>query len=176
MKLILVPGFWLGDWSWQQVTPALVAAGHDVTSVTLPGLESVESDRSGIGLAQHVAAVTALIDDADDEVVLVGHSGGGTVIHAAVDQRPGRVSRAIYVDSAPLPHGMATNPDLPVDGPDLPLPPWDVFRGDGSRDLDGFDQAQLDDFRARAIPHPAAAARDRQQPATPHAGSTCPSR
>lgn len=162
MNLILVPGFWLNAWSWEQVTPALLAAGHDVNPVTLPGLESVETDRSGIGLADHVAAVVALVDAADGPVVLVGHSGGGTVIHAVVDQRPDRIARAIYVDSGPLPHGVATNPNLPADGADLPLPDWDVFRADGSHDLDGFSQEQLGEFRERAVPHPVAAARDPQ--------------
>lgn len=162
MKVILVPGFWLGAWSWSRITPALEAVGHEVTPVTLPGLESADADRSGIGLAEHVAAVVALVDAADEPVVLVGHSGGGTVVHAVVDQRPDKVARAIYVDSGPLPHGTATNPHLPSDGPDLPLPPWDVFRADDSRDLDDFTDAQLADFRARAVPHPAAAASDPQ--------------
>jgi pimeloyl-ACP methyl ester carboxylesterase len=154
MKVFLVPGFWLGAWSWSRIAPALEAAGHDVTAVTLPGLESADADRSGIGLAEHVAAIVELIDASDEPVVLVGHSGGGTVIHAAVDQRPARVARAVYVDSGPLPHGVATNPHLPAEGADLPLPPWDAFRTDGSRDLDGFTEAQLDDFRARAGPAP----------------------
>lgn len=162
MKVILVPGFWLGAWSWSRITPALEARGHDVTAVTLPGLESVDADRSAIGLAEHVAAIVELIDAADEPVVLIGHSGGGAVVHAAVDQRPERVVRAVYVDSGPLPHGTAVNPHLPVDGADLPLPPWEVFREDGSRDLDDFTEAQLADFRDRAVPHPAAAARDPQ--------------
>lgn len=162
MKVILVPGFWLDASSWSRITPALEAAGHDVTAVTLPGLESVDADRSAIGLAEHVAAVVALVDAADERVVLVGHSGGGAVVHAVVDQRPDRVARAIYVDSGPLPHGSAINPHLPAEGADLPLPPWDVFREDGSRDLNDFTEAQLADFRARAVPHPAAAARDPQ--------------
>lgn len=162
MKVILVPGFWLGAWSWDRIVPTLEADGHDVTAVTLPGLESVDADRSAIGLAEHVAAVVALVDASDGPVVLVGHSGGGTVVHAVVDQRPDRVARAIYVDSSPLPHGTPTNPDLPSDGLDLPLPPWDVFRGGASRDLDDLTPDQLDDFRARAVPHPAVAARDPQ--------------
>jgi pimeloyl-ACP methyl ester carboxylesterase len=163
MKVIIVPGFWLGPWSWDRITPALEAAGHDVVVMTLPGLESVDADRSGIGLAEHVAAVVELIDAAGERVVLVGHSGGGAIVHAAVDRRPDRVVRAIYVDSGPLPHGQAINPHLPVDGDDLPLPPWDVFREDGSRDLDDFTDDQLDDVRARAVPHPAAGARDPQE-------------
>lgn len=162
MNIILVPGFWLDASSWDRVTPTLVAAGHDVTPVTLPGLESPDADRSDIGLAEHVAAVVELIDAASEPVILVGHSGGGTVIHAAVDQRPDRVARAIYVDSGPMPHGVPTNPDLPNEGADLPLPSWDVFRADGSRNLDDFTDSQLDEFRDRAVPHPAAAARDAQ--------------
>lgn len=162
MKLVLVPGFWLDASSWDLVTPALREAGHEVVALTLPGLDSVDTDRSGIGLAEHVAAVVAEIDASPDQVVLVGHSGGGTVIHGAVDQRPTRVVRAIYVDSGPSPHGTPTNPRLPSEGADLPLPPFEVFREDGARDLDDFTDAQLADFRARAIPHPAAAAQDPQ--------------
>ena len=93
--LILVPGFWLDASSWSEVTPALETAGHDVRPLTLPGLESRDADRSSLGLADHVAAVVEAIDAADEPVVLVGHSGGGAVVHGAVDQRPDRVTRAI---------------------------------------------------------------------------------
>lgn len=160
--VILVPGFWLQADSWDSVIPPLVEHGHEVVALTLPGLESVHADRSRIGLAEHVAAVVAEVDRHDEPVVLVGHSGGGTVIHAAVDQRPDRVARAVYVDSGPLPHGAATNAGMPSDGADLPLPPWDAFREDGSKDLDGLDDAALHRFRQRAVPHPAAAASDEQ--------------
>lgn len=160
--LILIPGFWLDASSWSEVTPALEAAGHDVRPLTLPGLESPHADRSAIGLADHVAAVVAAIDAAEGPVVLVGHSGGGAVAHAALDRRPDRVARVVYVDSGPLPAGIATNPDLPAEGADLPMPPWDAFGADGSRDLDDLTDAQLHAFRARAVPHPAAAARDEQ--------------
>jgi pimeloyl-ACP methyl ester carboxylesterase len=160
--LILVPGFWLDASSWSEVTPALEAAGHDVRPITLPGLESRDADRSSIGLADHVAAVVETIDADDEPVVLVGHSGGGAVVHAAVDQRPDRVTRAVYVDSGPLPDGVAINPALPVDAGEVPLPDWDLFRQDGARDLDDFTDQQLEAFRARAIPIPVGAARDPQ--------------
>ena len=35
--IILVPGFWLGAWAWDEVAAALRADGHDVTALTLPG-------------------------------------------------------------------------------------------------------------------------------------------
>ena len=44
--IILVPGFWLGAWAWDEVAETLRADGHDVTALTLPGLESVDADRS----------------------------------------------------------------------------------------------------------------------------------
>ena len=160
--LILVPGFWLDASSWSEVTPALEAAGHAVRPLTLPGLESRDADRSSIGLADHVAAVVEAIDSADEPVVLVGHSGGGAVVHAALDRRPDRVSRAVYVDSGPLPDGVAINPALPVESGEVPLPEWDLFRQDGARDLDDFTDEQLEAFRARAIPIPVGAARDPQ--------------
>ena len=39
--IILVPGFWLGAWAWDEVVAALRADGHqDVTAITLPGQAS----------------------------------------------------------------------------------------------------------------------------------------
>lgn len=55
--IILVPGFWLGAWAWDEVAAMLRADGHDVTALTLPGLESVDTDRSAITLSDHVDAI-----------------------------------------------------------------------------------------------------------------------
>ena len=44
--IILVPGFWLGAWAWDDGRRLLRADGHDVTAITLPGLESKDADRS----------------------------------------------------------------------------------------------------------------------------------
>ncbi len=48
--IILVPGFWLGAWAWDEVAEKLRADGHDVTALTLPGLELADADRSGVTL------------------------------------------------------------------------------------------------------------------------------
>jgi len=138
MDIILVPGFWLDASSWSKVTPALVEAGHSVHPVTLPGLEAGDD----IGLSDQVDAVVAAIDALGEApVVLVGHSGGGPVIHGALDARPDRVQRAIYVDSGPGGEGQSINSSLPVVGDAVPLPDWDVF--------DDADLVDLtDDIRA----------------------------
>ncbi|HSP75396.1 MAG TPA: alpha/beta fold hydrolase, partial [Cryobacterium sp.] len=122
MDIILVPGFWLDASSWSEVTPALVAAGHLVHPLTLPGLESVDAPRAGIGLRDHIDAVVAAVDALDGPVVLVGHAGGGAIIHGAVDARPDRVVRAVYVDSGPLGAGGVINDGLATEGDEIPLP------------------------------------------------------
>ncbi|MPZ27121.1 MAG: alpha/beta fold hydrolase [Micromonosporaceae bacterium] len=161
MNLILVPGLWLGAWSWDRVTPALRAAGHHVNPITRPGLDSVETDRTGIGMADTVAALVDVIDQTDGDVVLVGHSGGGNVVYGATDQRPERVRRVIFVDSGPMPDGAAVNPSIPGDGVEIPLPPWDFFRAGGDdRDLRDLTDEMLADIRARAIPEPWGVAND----------------
>lgn len=159
MDIILVPGFWLDASSWDEVTPALAAAGHTPRPLTLPGLESKDAPRSGITLQDHITAVVDAVDALEGKAVLVGHSGGGAVIHGVADARPDRIARNIYVDSGPLGEGGVINDQLPAKGDDIPLPPWD-----------GFDDAYLVDlddrlrtaFRARAIPEPRGVARGRQ--------------
>ena len=160
MDIILVPGFWLDASSWEEVTPPLVAAGHQVHPLTLPGLESADAPRAGIGLRTHIDAVVAKIDTFDAPVVLVGHSGGGAIIHGAVDARPGQVARAIYVDSGPLGDGGVINDELPDDGDAVPLPPWELFEDEDLTDLDEELRAM---FRARAIPQPKGVAQDPQR-------------
>lgn len=160
MDIILVPGFWLDASSWSEVTPPLVAAGHRVHPLTLPGLESVDAPRAGIGLRSHIDAVVEAVDAIDGQVVLVGHSGGGAIIHGAVDARPDRVARAVYVDSGPLGEGGVINDDLPAEGDDVPLPPWDGFEDADLVDLDDGLRAA---FRARAIPEPRGVAQDQQR-------------
>lgn len=159
MTLLLIPGFWLDASSWDEVVPALDAAGLPYRALTLPGRESREADRSGIGLADHVAAVVAAVDAEPEPVVLVGHSGGGAVAHAVVDARPDRVARVVYVDSGPLGDGGVINDELPVVGDEIPLPDWSVFEDADLTDLDDELRAR---FRAMAVPEPARVASDQQ--------------
>jgi len=151
MDIILVPGFWLDASSWDAVTPALEAAGHRAHPLTLPGKESADANRAGISLQDHIDAVVEAVDRTPGKVVLVGHSGGGAIIHGAVDARPEKVERAIYVDSGPLGEGGVINDELPAKGDDVPLPPWDSF---DDADLVDLDEGLRQAFRGRAIPEP----------------------
>jgi pimeloyl-ACP methyl ester carboxylesterase len=163
MDIILIPGFWLDGSSWDDVVPALEQAGHRTHPLTLPGMEAKDADRSGITLRDHVAAVVDVIDSvdpADGKVVLVGHSGGGAIAHAAVDARPARVARVVYVDSGPLSAGGVINDELPAENGEVPLPDWQLFDAEDLVDLDDELRAA---FRERAIPTPAHVTSDPQQ-------------
>jgi pimeloyl-ACP methyl ester carboxylesterase len=75
--IILVPGFWLGAWAWDEVAADLRADGHDVTALTLPGLESADADRSTITAADHVEAIADAIQAASSPFVLAVHRATG---------------------------------------------------------------------------------------------------
>src|SRR5213594_1743909 len=99
--IILVPGFWLGAWAWDEVAAALRADGHDVTALTLPGLESADADRSAITLADHVDAICEAVRAAGRPVVLAVHSGAGLPGYEVTDRMPDQIAAMIYVDSGP---------------------------------------------------------------------------
>ncbi|GAA4381482.1 alpha/beta fold hydrolase [Agromyces bauzanensis] len=157
MDVILIPGFWLDASSWQEVTPLLEEAGHRVHPLTLPGLESVDADRSGIGLRDHIGAVVDVVDRLEGEVVLVGHSGGGAIAHGVADARPDRIARVVYVDAGPQAEGDPINDELPVVDGEIPLPDWSDFEEADLVDLDDELRAA---FRARAVPEPTGVAHD----------------
>jgi pimeloyl-ACP methyl ester carboxylesterase len=146
--IVLVPGFWLGAWAWDEVADALRAEGHDAAALTLPGLESPDADRSAITLRDHVDAICDAVEAAGTPAVLVVHSGAGFAGYAASDRAPERVAAMVYVDSAP---GIGPM-DPGFDGVELPLPSAETLAEE--ENLDGLSEEQLDVFRRRAVPQP----------------------
>jgi pimeloyl-ACP methyl ester carboxylesterase len=151
--IVLVPGFWLGAWAWDEVAAALRADGHDVTALTLPGLESADADRSSITMSDHVDAITEAVRAADAPVVLAVHSASGFSGYAASDRVPDRIAAMVYVDSAP---GVgALDPDF--DGVEKPLVWKDI---EEEENLDGLSEEQKETFRQRAVPVPGGVLRE----------------
>jgi pimeloyl-ACP methyl ester carboxylesterase len=155
--IVLVPGFWLGAWAWDEVVAALRADGHEVTALTLPGLESVEADRSKIGLADHVDAICEAVEAAGRPVVLAVHSGAGASGYAASDRIPEHIAAMVYVDAGPATG--ALEPDF--DAVEKPLPSREELQK--SENLDGLTEEQLEKFRRRAVPEPGGVLRDAPQ-------------
>jgi len=146
--IVLVPGFWLGAWAWDEVADALRADGHDVLALTLPGLESVDADRSAIDLPDHVDAICEAVEAAEAPVVLAVHSGAGGAGYAASDRVPERIAAMVYVDSGPATGAL----DPGFEGVELPLPSPEELAAE--ENLDGLTEERLAEFRRRAVPEP----------------------
>lgn len=151
--IILVPGFWLGAWAWDDVAARLRADGFEVTAITLPGLESQDADRSTVRFADHVDAIVRAVESADEPVVLAVHSATGFSGYAASDRVPERIAAMVYVDTAP---GI---PPLDADFADDEKPlVWDDIEAE--ENLDGLSDEQKTTFRQRAVPVPGGVLRD----------------
>lgn len=145
--IVLVPGFWIGAWAWDEVVTELRSAGLEATALTLPGLESLDADRSGITFQDHVDAIVTAVEAVGGPVVLAVHSGAGFSGYAASDRLTDRVAAMVYVDTAPGVGPMA--PDF--DGVEMPMDWADVT---AEENLDGLSTDQLRTFRDRAVPQP----------------------
>jgi pimeloyl-ACP methyl ester carboxylesterase len=153
--IVLVPGFWLGAWAWDDVAAALRADGRDdVRALTLPGLESAEAERSAVTMADHVDAICDAVTAAGAPAVLAVHSGTGFAGYAASDRVPERIAAMVYVDSAPGKGAM--DPDF-ADA-ELPLPSPEKLAEE--ENLDGLTEEQLETFRQRAVPQPGGVLRE----------------
>ena len=152
--IVLVPGFWLGAWAWDEVVDALRADGHEVTALTLPGLESVDADRSRVTLADHVDAIVDAVTVAGRPVVLAVHSGAGFPGYAVTDRVPEAIAAMVYVDTAPG-KGVIDPDHADVE---MPMPSPDELAQ--SENLDGLSEEQLETFRRRAVPEPGGALRE----------------
>lgn len=151
--IILVPGFWLGAWAWDDVADKLRADGHDVTAITLPGLESKDDDRSDIGLSDHVDAIQRAVEAKDSPVVLVVHSAAGYSGYAASDRIPERIAAMVYVDTAPGKGAM----DPEFAEAEKPLV-WSEIEEE--ENLDGLSDEQKETFRQRGVPVPGGVLRE----------------
>lgn len=155
---VLVPGYWLGAWAWDDVTPTLQAAGFDTHAVTLPGLDAgtaASPNGTEVTLDDHILAVAELIEGLEGPVTLIGHSGGATVVQCLVDRQPERFDRVVYIDAGPLRAGISLYPDTVGD---MALPTWEELAANHVS-TDGMDDAALERFRTRAVPQPGGVAR-----------------
>lgn len=122
-------------------------------ALTLPGLDSIATDRSAITTEDHVAAICAAVGSASTPVVLAVHSGAGYAGYAATDRCTDRIAHVVYVDTGP---GVGA-PDAEFAGVDKPL---DWAEIEANENLDGLSEAQRDTFRRRAVPEPGGVMRE----------------
>ncbi|MGO0575274.1 alpha/beta fold hydrolase [Ornithinimicrobium panacihumi] len=159
--VVLVPGFWLGAWAWEDVVGHLRAGGLEPLVLTLPGLdpEGTSTGRGAITLEDHVTAIEDALAaaPAGARTILVAHSGAAIPATVALDRHVERVDHVVWVDTAPVVHGFALAPD--VEGGEHPLSAqWDEEFEMGA--MEGLTEQQLTTFRERAVPQPTGTMRD----------------
>ena len=99
---VLVHGASGGGWDWKTMDHLLTAEGHVVYRPTLTGLgEKMHLSNPDIDLTTHIMDITnVILFEGLNDVVLVGHSYGGMVITGVMNQIPGRIKHAVFLDAA----------------------------------------------------------------------------
>src|SRR5215472_12004575 len=96
---VMIHGSWHGGWAWQEVVRHLLDKGHSAEAPTLPG-HGPQAMRLGIAHHDCVHAVVAYIKKRRlENVVLVGHSFGGSVIQKVAEEVPNRIERTVFLDA-----------------------------------------------------------------------------
>lgn len=153
--LLLIPGYWLGAWAWDEVVEHLTAAGHRPLALTLPGLDPEDSHRAARTLddqAQAIEDVLRTEAERGARRVVVAHSGANAPVSLVLDRHPELIDQVVWVDSGPAASSPAVDATTETQQAELPLPPFDALGEQAS--LDGLDQSMLARFRDRAVAEP----------------------
>ncbi|MGX6608636.1 alpha/beta fold hydrolase [Micromonosporaceae bacterium Da 78-11] len=162
MDIVLIGGLWLDGSAWDEVTPAIVAAGHRPVPLTLPGQGDGQSTAT---LDDQVAAVLAAVDAAPGQVVVVGHSASAGLAWIAADARPDRIARVTLIRGFPVVDGETYADFFPGQDGVVLFPGWEKFEGPDAADLDPAARARLE---AAAVPVPEAVTKATVHLTNPH--------
>jgi pimeloyl-ACP methyl ester carboxylesterase len=158
ITFVLVHGAWHDGSAWNPVRQQLESQGHSAYTPTAAG-HGKGADKT-VSHAQSVQSIVDFIVQHDlREVVLVGHSYGGTLISKVVEQIPDRIKRLVFWNAFVLNDGESLNDNAPPHyralfdpmseaAPDkavmLPFPIWrEAFINDGDLELAQRSYAQL---------------------------------
>ena len=168
---VLIHGAWHDGSCWAAVAAELRAAGHDVHTPTLAGQGRGDVDRS-VGHAEAVASAAEAITAADlRDIVLVGHSYGGTIVSKLAEQLTDRIRRLVYwnafvlldgesvYDVSPPHYNEAMDADAAERGDGSVVLPYPVWREAFMNDAD--DALARHVYDERLSPHPVKTIRDR---------------
>jgi pimeloyl-ACP methyl ester carboxylesterase len=138
---VLVHGSWRAGWCWAPVVTRLAEKGHVAFAPTMPG-HGIGADRAEITNEDCADALVRFIEGRDlREVVLVGHSWGGTLLSAVAPRLSDRLGGLVYANAFVLEPGECQFDVLPsyyveafkelaARSPDqsMPPPPFETFQ------------------------------------------------
>ncbi|MEX2520920.1 MAG: alpha/beta fold hydrolase, partial [Paracoccaceae bacterium] len=159
---VLLHGAWHGGWCWARTAAILRDRGHQVTTPTQTGLgERAHLLGPNITLTTFGEDLRLHLEYEDlNEVILVGHSFGGSAVSYAAERAGARIARLVYLDATlvfggetPLqgnpPDVVAFRRRMAADSPGgltLPPPP--------AAEMGVTDPADAAWLQAKMTPHP----------------------
>jgi pimeloyl-ACP methyl ester carboxylesterase len=135
---VLVHGSWHGAWCWFKLLPTLRDAGHEAVAPELPAHGISEVAASEVTFEDYVDLVSAVVENASESVVLVGHSMGGHVITQTAERCADRLDAVVYLAAFLPPDGQSLT-DLDVSAFDSVVP--DYVTADTEAGVVRFDAA-----------------------------------
>jgi pimeloyl-ACP methyl ester carboxylesterase len=109
---ILVHGSWHDGSAWGPVIKHLESKGHKAFGPTVAGHGKGVS--KAVSHAQSIQSILDFIVQSNlTEIVLLGHSYGGTIISKVVEQIPDRIKRLIFWNAFVLNDGECLNDNVP---------------------------------------------------------------
>lgn len=98
---VLVHGAWHGGWGWVRLAALLRAQGHTVFAPTLTGQgERTHLLTPEVNATLHIADIVSLIRyERLADIVLVGHSYGGSVISGVAEVVPDKIKALVFLDA-----------------------------------------------------------------------------
>ena len=179
---VMIHGSWHGGWAWQGVERQLSKKGYRAQAPTLPG-HGPGAMRLGVSHQDCVRAVVSYIQEQRlGNVILVGHSFGGSVIQKVAEEIPSLIERTVFLDALIVEDGHCVFDELPAQyvalfndlarasSDNTMLIPWEVWRDNfiqdapeaGARSLweqlspepnqVNLDKLELKQFYSLAIP------------------------
>jgi pimeloyl-ACP methyl ester carboxylesterase len=150
---VLIHGTWHGGWAWNEVIGHLSAKGHRAYAPTLAGHGPGET-RLGVAHDDCVnSVVTCIRQGGLDNVILVGHSFGGTVVQRVAEELGDRITQTVFLDALVLnrnqsvfeilptvfldslqPKNNGHSATSPVDPSEFATPPWETWRDNFMQD------------------------------------------
>lgn len=102
VTLLFVHGSGHAAWCFENYLEYFVDRGYPCRAVSLPGHGgSTGFDPEAIEFRTYVEAVLQVIEELDGEVVLLGHSLGGTIVQTIIAEHPDAVRGAVLIASGP---------------------------------------------------------------------------
>lgn len=115
LSFVLIHGAWGDSSYWNQTAEILRRTGNKVNTPNLPGHGN--DPNKNVKHADYVNYVVDYITQRNlNDIILVGHSFGGTVISKVAERIPGRIRRLVFMDAFVGTTGKSVADEIPPTG------------------------------------------------------------